>query len=153
MRAKEHRAVRAELDTAARVCLQRGGQLTQLRRSVLSLILAADRPLTAYQLLDRLKETRQGVVPATIYRALDFLRQQGLVHKIELLNAFVACHETGHHHDAVQFLICQKCGTVAEIEDRRVSNALKHAAEREGFSPSSAMVELEGTCEACSHSS
>jgi Fur family zinc uptake transcriptional regulator len=149
---RRRRAVEAQLEAAALACARQGAQLTELRRCVLALILEAKSPLTAYQLLDRLKETRKGAVPPTIYRALDFLVEQRLVHKVERLNAFVPCIDAGHHH-AVQFLICRKCGTVAEIEDRAVSEALEHAAEREGFHPGHAVVELDGICAACSHPS
>ncbi len=144
-------AIEAQLDAAARACARQGAQLTELRRSVLALILAAEGPSTAYQLLDRLKGTRKGAVPPTIYRALDFLMEQRLVHKIECLNAFIACTMADHDHHAVQFLICRSCGTVAEIDDHAVARALEYAAERAGFHPGHAMVELDGTCAACTH--
>jgi Fur family transcriptional regulator, zinc uptake regulator len=151
MDAKRRRhAVDAELDRAARACARQGAQLTELRRRVLGLILEADGPLTAYQLLDRLKETRKGAVPPTIYRALDFLLEQRLIHKVERLNAFVPCIESGHPHPA-QFLICRQCGTVTEIDDEAAANALEHAAERKGFHPRNTVVEIEGTCAACFH--
>ncbi|MBV8615947.1 MAG: transcriptional repressor [Acetobacteraceae bacterium] len=150
---RSRHVIEAQLDAAALACARRGAQLTELRRCVLGLILEAGGPLTAYQLLDRLRETRRGAVPPTVYRALDFLREQGLVHKIERLNAFISCAEADHHHHAAQFLICRTCGTVAEIEDRAVSEALEHAAERQGFHPSHAVVELDGTCAACSQPS
>jgi Fur family zinc uptake transcriptional regulator len=150
MNQKKQRAIRVQLEAAAEACSQQGAQLTELRRDVLRLVLEAGGPSTAYQLLDRLKETRKGAAPPTIYRALAFLMEQGLIHKVERLNAFIPCTEAGHHHHAVQFLICRKCGTVAEIEDRAVSQALEHAAEREGFHPGHAIVELDGTCAACS---
>lgn len=143
-------AVDAQLDRAAAACAEQGAQLTVLRRRVLSLILAADAPLTAYQLLDRLKETRKGAVPPTVYRALDFLLAHRLVHKLERLNAFVPCVDGGHEHPA-QFLICGQCGTVTEIEDAAAASALEHAAEREGFHPRNTVVEIEGTCAACFH--
>ena len=145
-------AMAAQLDAAAQACAQQGAQLTELRRRVLALVLEADGPSTAYQLLDRLKQTRKGAAPPTIYRALDFLVAQRLVHKVERLNAFVPCVEAAHHHlHPVQFLICRHCGTVAEIEDRAVAHALERAARREGFHPGTAVVELEGTCATCSH--
>ncbi len=146
-------AIEAQLEIAAQTCAGQGAQLTELRRSVLRLILEAETPPTAYQLLDRLKEIRRGVVPPTIYRALDFLTGQRLVHKVERLNAFIACNFADHHHHSIQFLICRTCGTVAEIENRTVSEALERAAKREGFHPGHAMVELEGTCAACWHPS
>jgi Fur family zinc uptake transcriptional regulator len=148
MRAKRRRAIEMQLERAAEVVLQRGARLTALRRQVLSLILEASGPLTAYQLLDRLKETRKGAVPPTVYRALDFLLAQRLIHKVERLNAFIACIESGHPHPA-QFLICGECGTVIEIEDQAAARALEHAAEQQGFHARNAVVEIEGTCAAC----
>jgi Fur family zinc uptake transcriptional regulator len=149
---KSRRSLAAQLDRAAQICVRAGAQLTDLRRAVLRLILEADRPVTAYELLDRLKRTRKGAVPPTVYRALDFLMAQRLIHKLERLNAFIPCAETGHRHVA-QFLICRECGTVAEIDDRAAAKALEHAAEREGFQPHHAVVEIEGTCAACTHPS
>jgi Fur family transcriptional regulator, zinc uptake regulator len=142
--------VGARLDSAAEACLRQGARLTALRRRVLALILEAEAPLTAYQLLDRLKATHKAAAPPTIYRALDFLLEQRLIHKVERLNAFIPCVETGHRHP-VQFLICRACGRVAEIEDRSAAKALDHAAQREGFHPQSALVEIEGTCAQCFH--
>lgn len=140
----------AALDAAAALCAGNGAQLTALRRTVLGLVLEADGPATAYQLLERLQQVRKGAAPPTIYRALDFLLEQRLIHKVERLNAFIPCVEAGHKHEhPVQFLICTRCGTVAEIEDQAVSAALAHAAELEGFHPARATVELDGTCAAC----
>jgi Fur family transcriptional regulator, zinc uptake regulator len=153
MSVRERCAVEAQLDRAAAACAQDGGRLTELRRQVLGLILEAEGPLTAYQLLDRLKESRRGAAPPTVYRALDFLMEQRLIHKIERLNAFVSCTGAGHHSDAAQFLICRNCGTVTEIEDGAVTAALEHAAGRAGFHPATAVVEVEGICAACAHSS
>jgi Fur family transcriptional regulator, zinc uptake regulator len=150
MNAKRAHAVGVQLDRAAEICARRGARLTELRRQVLSLILAADGPLTAYQLLDRLKETRTGAVPPTVYRALDFLIDQRLIHKVERLNAFVPCAESGHRHPA-QFLICRECGAVAEIDDDAAAQALESAAESKGFHPRNTVVEIEGTCAACFH--
>jgi Fur family zinc uptake transcriptional regulator len=150
---QKHDAIAGQLDAAEHACRRNGVQLTELRRLVLSLILTADSPLTAYQLLDRLKETRKGAAPPTIYRALDFLIEQHFIHKVERLNAFIACSEAeGHHDHHVQFLICRQCGTVAEIEDHAISRALAHAAERNGFRPANATVELDGTCAECTAS-
>jgi Fur family transcriptional regulator, zinc uptake regulator len=153
MNAKQRRlAVDAQLARAAEACAAQGAQLTELRRHVMALILESEGPLTAYQLLDRLKATRKGAVPPTIYRALDFLKEQRLIHKLERLNAFIPCIESGSGHDhPAQFLICRQCGTVTEIEDVAAANAIEHAAEREGFHPRNTVVEIEGTCAACFH--
>ena len=148
MNREERPVIRARLDRAARTCAGNGGRLTELRRCVLGLILEAPVPLTAYQLLERLRQIRRSAVPPTVYRSLDFLIGQRLVHKVERLNAFVPCIEIGHDHQA-QFLICSKCGTVAEIDDHAAASALEGAAEREGFHPRHTVIEIEGTCAAC----
>ena len=141
-----------QLDQAADICAARGGRLTDIRRSVLALIIGAGGPVGAYALLDQLKAERANAAPVTIYRALDFLMENGLIHRIERLNAFVACTDSGeheHHDHAVQFLICRKCGTVAEMEDHGISAAVSKAAGKTGFRPDHATVEVEGTCGSC----
>ena len=153
MRAKaKQQAVDAALDAALVACARKGQQLTELRRHVLRLMLESEAPSTAYQLLDRLKESRANATPPTIYRVLDFLLQEHLIHKLERLNAFVPCAEVNHARaHPVQFLICRQCGTVAEIEDAAVSEALEHAAQGKGFHTGHATVEVEGTCAGCYH--
>ena len=148
MNATGRAAVAVQLDRAAQACALRGARLTELRRQVLRLILESDGPVTAYQLLDRLREARKGAVPPTVYRAVDFLMEQRLIHKLARLNAFIPCAESGHQHP-VQFLICRQCGTVAEIEDHAAAQALDDAAERQGFHPRNTVVEIEGTCAHC----
>ena len=141
----------AMLDRAAAVCQSRGARLTDVRRAVLELILAAPGPTGAYDLLERLRARRGAAAPPTVYRALEFLQEQGLVHKIERLAAFVGClddHAPGHAHSA-QFLICRTCGQVTEIEDAALSAALSDAAARAGFAVTRATVEAEGLCAAC----
>jgi Fur family transcriptional regulator, zinc uptake regulator len=145
--------IEAQLDAAAEACTQQGARLTALRRLVLGLVLEAAGPSTAYQLLDRLKETRKAAAPPTIYRALDFLLEQRLIHRLERLNAFIPCTEAHHRRHAAQFLICRRCGAVAEIEDPAVLSALAHAAGRQGFQLAHAVVELDGTCAACAGTS
>jgi Fur family zinc uptake transcriptional regulator len=151
--------VETMLDHAAATCAHRGVQLTELRRQVLRLVLEAEQPIGAYALLDRLKASRAGAAPPTVYRALDFLREQGLIHRVERLNAFVGCVEaTQHPHDCDcgaehdhphQFLICTRCGATAEISDAAVALALRRAAERANFAARRATVEIEGLCAAC----
>ncbi len=139
---------------AEAVCLRRGAVLTPLRRQVLELVLQAEAPIGAYALLDRLKAARPGAAPPTVYRALDFLLEHGLIHKVERLNAFIGCNETGHghahdHHHPHQFLICRNCGATMEIADHAVAHAIEAAARRAGFVLAEATVEIEGTCARC----
>ena len=144
------RTVEAVLDHAAAACARRGAQLTPLRREVLRLVLEAEGPVGAYALLDRLKETRAGAAPPTVYRALDFLLEHGLIHRIERLNAFIGCAEAGRdHHHPHQFLICRRCGETAEIADHAAAHALEAAAKAQGFRPERMVVEIEGLCAAC----
>ncbi len=125
--------------------------LTEPRAAVLREILAAGAPLTAYDILDRLRASRGRTTPPTVYRALGFLTDQGLVHRLERRGAYVACHDHGDHahgHRA-QFLICRRCGAVRELVDQRVDAALAAAAARLGFTAEATTVELEGLCAAC----
>ena len=142
--------IATRIEEAAFACRSAGAQLTPLRRDVLALILGMEGPVSAYQLLDRLRETRPGAVPPTVYRALNFLLAHRLIHKVESLNAYVSCTQAVPHAQSAQFLICSKCGTVAEVEDESVSAALRQAAERHGFRATGAVVEVSGLCPACS---
>ncbi len=143
-------ALQPRLDRAAEACARDGARLTAIRRQVLALVLGAREPLGAYALLDQLKAQKANATPATVYRALDFLQDHGLIHKVERLNAFIGCTDAGEpHHHAVQFLICRGCGGVAEMEDAGITAAVARAAEQTGFRPAHATVEVEGTCEAC----
>jgi len=154
--------IETALDRAAAACARRGAQLTELRRQVLRLVLEAEQPVGAYALLDRLKAARPGAAPPTVYRALEFLIEQGLIHKVERLNAFVGCAEAeehpaecgceGAHDHPHQFLICTRCGATAEISDPAVALALSRAAAAAGFALARATVEAEGVCARCAGS-
>jgi Fur family zinc uptake transcriptional regulator len=139
----------ALLDRAQSLCEQNGARLTALRRQVLGLILYAEGPTGAYDLLERLKTRRGGAAPPTVYRALDFLRQHGFVHRLERLSAFVGCVEGHAHGHAAQFFICRGCGRVLEIEDAGLASALAAAARQVGFTLAGATIEAEGFCSAC----
>lgn len=134
---------------AEKVCADRKERLTPMRRQVLEALLASHHPLGAYELIDRIADTGGRPAPITIYRALDFLREQGLVHRIESRNAFIAC---GHHHDSgdpVVFLICEKCGTVGEAASAAVAETIKNASRAAGFTPKTPVIEISGICAHC----
>jgi Fur family zinc uptake transcriptional regulator len=137
------------LRRASGICEGRGARLTDLRRQVLGLILDRDAPTGAYDLLDQLRSTRNGAAPPTVYRALEFLLQQGLIHKLERLSAFVGCVADEDRDHAAQFFICRSCGKVAELEDHELSHALEDAAKRLGFKLGKATIEAEGECAIC----
>ena len=137
------------LTQASRICASRGARLTDLRREVLGLILDRDAPTGAYDLLDQLRSTRHGAAPPTVYRALEFLLEQGLIHRLERLSAFVGCIAADDHDHAAQFFICRTCGKVTELEDDELAHALQHAARRLGFTLGNATIEAEGQCATC----
>ncbi len=146
-------ATLALLEQAAQRCTRGGARLTELRRQVLGLVLESKQPSGAYDLLDRLRSARGPSAPPTVYRALDFLVEQGFIHRVEKLAAFIGCiddglHAHGHAH-AAQFLICSNCKRVIEIEDEAIVTALQAAATRQGFTLARGMVEAEGLCADC----
>jgi len=131
---------------AEQVCAKRAQKFTPIRRQVLQALLSSHRPLGAYEVIDELAKQMPRPAPITVYRALDFLRDNGLVHRIESRNAFVACV---HHHadgDPVVFLICEHCGTVGEATGGAVADALKHSCRAAGFVPKSPVIEIAGIC-------
>ncbi len=136
------------LERADVLCRARGLQLTEQRKTVLRLVCESDKPIGAYDLLARLRGVIKNPAPPTVYRALDFLLEQGLVHKIESLHTYVGCPHPDHTHVS-QFLICNDCGEVAEIEDSGMATSLKAAGEAIGFRTKRPVVELLGTCADC----
>lgn len=135
---------------AEAVCAQRGQRFTPVRRQVLEALLASHRPLGAYDVIEALAQRMARPAPITVYRALDFLMEQGLVHRIESRNAFLAC---AHNHDAsasVAFLICEKCGAVGEVAAGGVTELLLQGARASGFAPRMTLVEMTGICANCS---
>ena len=143
------------LDRAEAICGRRGARLTELRRHVLGLVLDSPRPARAYDMLDQLRQNHRGAAPPTIYRALDFLLEQGLIHKVERISAFLGCvhgiedeGDEAHHH-AAQFLICTRCHQVTELNEREIGQALGRAAHDAGFHLRGSTVEAEGVCAGC----
>jgi Fur family zinc uptake transcriptional regulator len=137
---------------AERVCSGRGQKFTPIRRQVLGALLSSHRPLGAYEVIDELAKTMPRPAPITVYRALDFLMENGLVHRIESRNAFLAC---AHNHDEtamVAFLICESCGSVGEILATPLAQSFNEAARSTGFAPKLSVVEITGLCAHCQKS-
>src|SRR5882672_12362626 len=126
------------------LCAQRAQRLTPIRRQVLEVLLESHKPLGAYEIMDRSSVRGGRPAPITIYRALDFLRDNGLVHRIESRNAFVACVHNHAGEDLVVFLICERCGAVGEASGGGVAEALKASSRAAGFSPKSPLIEIAG---------
>ncbi|MCG7899877.1 MAG: transcriptional repressor [Candidatus Thiodiazotropha lotti] len=136
------------LKNAEAYCLQQGLRLTKLRHQVLELIWANHQPVGAYELLEQLTQKGRKAAPPTVYRALDFLMENGLVHRISSRNAYVGCSHTGHDHTA-QFLICETCGQVAELDDARIGSVIAKDADQLGFTVAQWTLEISGICDQC----
>ncbi len=144
-----HKACLQEaLKTAESLCLDQGERFTALRRTVLEFVWNSHEPVKAYDLLDKLKTVHPGSAPPTVYRALDFLQANGLVHKIESLNAYLGCGDPTITHSG-QFLICSKCGSVAELDDHKSNKDLENSASTIGFKVEKMTVEMHGVCQQC----
>ena len=141
----------AFVDAVERACRERGLRLTPIRAHVLALIADAGQPLKAYDLLDRVREgDGPGAAgPPTVYRALDFLLANGFIHKLQSVNAFVACHHPSTAQHSVPFLICDSCHAAVELEDRKIVAALDERARALGFQPRAQTLEVHGTCADC----
>jgi Fur family zinc uptake transcriptional regulator len=130
-------------------CRQRGQRLTPIRRDVLAALLASHQPLGAYEIMERVAHSGPRPAPITVYRALEFLRENGLVHRIESRNAFIACVHSHAVGDLVVFLICERCGTVGEASSSKVASTVRSAAQAVGFTPRSPVIEVSGICTHC----
>lgn len=136
------------LKEAETLCEQRGGRLTPLRKQVLTLLLQSEGPAKAYDLLEQMGDEDGAAKPPSVYRSLDFLLEMGLAHRIESLNAFVACGHWKHGHAAV-FLICDKCGTAGELHAHDSVKKLTQEVESVKFQMRSAVIEIRGLCRDC----
>lgn len=142
------RCIKTALANAERACSKAGLRLTRIRRQVLELIWHNHAPIKAYDILEHLHKDNPRAAPPTVYRALDFLQQAGLVHRLESLNAFVGCGDPSEPHIG-QFLICQTCGDVAEMNDPNITRALTREAQQLGFTTDQQIVEIIGRCPTC----
>ena len=136
------------LAQAEAVCKAQRLRLTPIRRRALEILLAEHRALGAYDLLAVMAKEGLGTAPPVAYRALDFLTQAGFAHKIEGLNAYIACAHLGTKH-APAFLICTRCRSVAEAEIQASTGRLAEAAQHAGFQIERTVIEALGLCPSC----
>jgi Fur family zinc uptake transcriptional regulator len=139
-------ALRRALVSAEHRCIDTQERLTNPRRRVLELLLEADAPLKAYDLIAAYGQSGEPAKPPTVYRALEFLERLGFAHRIESLNAYVPCRLDGEGH-AAAFLICDCCGAAEEFEPDFAPG--RAAAEAKGYAVSSVTLEARGLCPAC----
>ena len=137
------------MDAAKAVCGKNGARLTPLREQVFRLVWNSHQPLGAYALMDMLaKQSTRKVAPPTVYRALEFLLEQGLIHRINMLNAFIGCTHPDADH-ANNFLICEHCGVAIEFSAEPLQDSINKTAGSFGFSISAQSIELMGSCQQC----
>ncbi|MGH6954714.1 MAG: Fur family transcriptional regulator [Alphaproteobacteria bacterium] len=142
------RCVAEALGRAESISARRGARLTALRRRVLELVWTSHAPIGAYDILERLRRAGRRAAPIAVYRALAFLMELGLVHRLASVNAYLGCGGPTARHSG-QFLICERCGSVAELSNRRIDRAIAAGAASTGFKVLSPLVEVRGRCPGC----
>ncbi|MCB1755231.1 MAG: transcriptional repressor [Gammaproteobacteria bacterium] len=146
---KQHKhCISHALAEGEQICAEHGQRFTPIRRRVLELVWQSHKPAKAYDILDKLGKNTGAPKPPTVYRALDFLLENGLIHKINSLNAFVGCTHPARHHQCY-FLICQQCGEITECCTPALADAIDSAAAQYDFTPETAVLEIQGICKAC----
>ncbi len=143
----EH-CVEDAVTAAEKLCAAKDLRFTPLRRRVLELVWSSHKPVGAYALLDQLRDEKLGSAPPTVYRALDFLIDNGLIHRIERMNAFVGCSHPGEAHRGF-FLICGDCGNAEELHSDGLAETIATSAGRRGFTAREMTLEVTGTCGDC----
>jgi Fur family transcriptional regulator, zinc uptake regulator len=123
-------------------------ELNDTQKRVHRILTAAQNPLSAYEVLDKMR-AKGAVTPPTVYRSLDKLIEKGLAHRLESLNAYVACKHP-HHHEMAAFAICENCGLVTEFSDPSINERLSRWGDDHSFCSKKVTVEIRGLCEACS---
>jgi Fur family transcriptional regulator, zinc uptake regulator len=142
------RCVDRAVAAAERVCAAKRFNLTPLRKRVLEIVWRQHEPIGAYEILAELAKGGGNPAPQTVYRALEFLQEAGLVHRLDTLNAFLGCDRPEDAHSG-QFLVCSRCRRVAEIEDSILNRTLKDRARSLGFRLDASPVEIKAICAQC----
>ncbi len=143
------RCINEAMFEAQTICKNNGQRLTKIRALVLQLIWQSHKSLGAYELLPEIAKAGFNSAPPTVYRALEFLQEQGLVHRLASLNAFIGCSHPGQQH-AGYFLICKACGIALELDSKEIQHSIKHCTVKMGFTVEQENVEILGCCANCS---
>jgi len=137
------------LSQAEAICQERSVRLTPQRLEVLRLMSEQNGAISAYDLLDLLRHSEPQAKPPTIYRALDFLLEQGFIHRVESTNSYVVCHHFEEPSHTSAMLICDRCGSVTEQHADGVEDILKSLALKTGFTLAHSVIEAHGFCQQC----
>jgi len=141
--------VEQAVQNAERICRERGLRFTAQRKRVLELVWNSHKPIGAYDILDCLNQDGHKAAPPTVYRALEFLIEADLVHRLDSLNAFVGCPDPDVPHTG-QFLICRSCRSVTELDDQEIGTLIERRATGQGFTAIHQTLEIQGICQGCS---
>lgn len=136
------------LQEIAAHCRENGLRFTDHRQLVMAIIAQSGQPIGAYDILAKFARSVDNPKPPTIYRALDFLLENGFIHKIESLNAFISCH-AGHRHPGSQFMVCDDCGRVEEVHLCELPDPFQKKMSKTGFKLARWNIELHGSCGHC----
>lgn len=136
------------LHRASTICRDRGLRFSKLRQKVLEIVWASHRSIKAYTILENLKAEQASAEPPTVYRALNFLMENGLVHKLNSLNAYIGCSHPLQHHESY-FLICEVCNDVVECYDQRIARAIRDTMDKNHFDSKCVTLEIKGKCQNC----
>ena len=142
------REIKKLIKELKKFCTEKGMRYTPPRHMTLETIAASPRPVGAYDVMEEMGKITDKPKPTTVYRAINFLQQHGFIHKIESLNAFVACH-AGHTHEGSQFMVCNDCGIVEEVHLCHLPKDLKNEVDYTGFKMAHWNTEIHGTCQSC----
>ncbi len=145
---QREKQIEVALGKAAKVCKKHGARLTDVRKNVLELIWSSEQPSKAYDLLKELQKNDPSAKPPTIYRALDFLLELGLIHKLHRFNAYVKCKHPEEKKPCF-FLICTNCHVVTESHEGAYGKLINKASMSFDFKPQEATFEIEGLCQQC----
>ncbi|MDC9589335.1 zinc uptake transcriptional repressor Zur [Xenorhabdus sp. XENO-10] len=137
------------LAQAEAICLSRGVRLTPQRLEVLRLITEQPGAISAYDLLDLLREVEPQAKPPTVYRGLEFLLEQGFIHKIESTNSYVLCHHFEEPCHTSAMFICEVCNSVTEKDAKDIESAIQLLAQGTGFHLRNSVIEVHGICSSC----
>ncbi|MFI5015430.1 MAG: Fur family transcriptional regulator [Hyphomicrobiales bacterium] len=142
------KASAALLARAERLCHDKNLRFTPMRRRVLQELASSPEPLTAYDLADRVREEKR-IAPVTVYRALEFLLDAKLIHRIVIRNAYTPCDHAPHYDETPVFLVCTHCGAVDEVPSETFEHDLSETIAEVGFKAKARVFEIEGECAKC----
>ena len=144
------RCVNTAMKRAEELCKQRNIRFTPIRRRILALIWEQHTPIKAYDILAKLSDADHIEKPPTVYRALEFLLENQLIHKIDSSNSFIGCEFSHEQHES-QFLVCDSCNEVMELKEVVLSSALAETSQSRGFIVRQSNVEIHGVCAECAN--